>query len=128
LPQYIPTNNEFQYEIVDRGFHEGQVRLGKLPFPTIGYNLPDDYAGHPILSAQNGTQLGWWAPDYESSEHKYEVVFLAISRCRGLVNCLGLAPLDEKGRIYKRIGLGFWHEVAWDESSPNLDPVDMKIV
>ena len=111
LPPYIPSESEFQTELLDRGFCKEGLRQGG--FPGTRYNLPDDYSGHPIFSDRDRAQVGYWAPDYKNSDCEYSVVFLAVSRSRGLVYCLGLELVDAKRHLYRRVGLGFWHERAW---------------
>ncbi|KUJ17701.1 HET-domain-containing protein [Mollisia scopiformis] len=128
LPAYIPSEEELQYEITDRGFDKARLRDGRLPFPATRYHLPDDYSGHPIVRDEDRVQLGHWAPDYKISESEYTVTFLAVSRSRGLVYCLGLELVDSQSQLYKRIGLGFWHELAWEETNRDLRNVELKII
>ena len=126
LLPYIPSEEEFRMELADRTFSEvsGHTRLS---FPASRYNDPDDYSGHPILCDEDRAQVGYWAPDYNSPDSEHSVIFLAISRTTGLVHCLGLEQIDAKQHLYKRVGLGFWHEEARDEINSVLPAVEVKI-
>lgn len=73
------------------------------------------YPGHPLRHPQTGAQVGYWAPDYESSDVPYSVVCLAVSKYRGYVLCLGLKQTGRQKNRYKRIGIAFWNANAWDD-------------
>ncbi|KAF2434126.1 HET-domain-containing protein [Tothia fuscella] len=73
------------------------------------------YAGHPLKHPETGEQIGYWAPDYEGTEIDYQITCLAVSKFRNYVLCLGIEPVGKKKRRYKRVGVAFWYEKAWDE-------------
>jgi hypothetical protein len=127
LLPYIPSEGQFRMELLDRRFSKEMLGHRRLRFPTTRYNDPDGYSGHPILCDEDWAQVGYWAPDYNSSDSQHSVIFLAISRSTGLVNCLGLEQVDAKQHLYKRIGPGFWHEQAWDEINSELPAVEVNI-
>jgi hypothetical protein len=70
---------------------------------------------HWLINPYSFLRIGGWAPDLLRHERLSSVLFLGISRNEGSVYCLGLVKTNSTDEEYRRIGLGFWNRMGFDE-------------
>ena len=137
VARVLPTFLDYQERMQSAVFDYTRIRDSEFSQASdavriiVDGNWPLDatsYAGNPLRLVESGEQIGYWAPDHETNVVKsFSILFLAISRYRGYIYGLGLEAEDEAQGIYRRIGLGFWHEASWDKHDGKAD-MDVTLV